>query len=52
MWKIETNGGLARLGQGWTTPNSWKEGEGEEEDFISFLDRKENCVAKINELCH
>jgi len=31
MWKIETSGGL---GQKWLTPNSWEEGEGEEEEEL------------------
>jgi len=30
MWKIETSGGLE---QRWQTPNSWEEGEGEDEEL-------------------
>jgi len=33
MWKIETSG---VLGQGWSTPNSWEEGKGKEEEEVQL----------------
>jgi len=40
MWKTEISGDL---GQGWSTPKNWEEGEAEEENIVdtklSLIDR-------------